>query len=156
MRRLINPLGLEGSLKGANSRAGWVPWVDCLLIGLGFVLLGSRFLFAPGVEIQLPSFGGPLPGVPVASVLSVRSGNMVIFEDAVFTERGLEAYLAEEKVRRAQVSLEELDRGVMLVQVDRDVSMQVFLRICEIAYASGFSKIQVASVERDTAEREEW
>lgn len=156
MRRLINPLGLEALLKGANSRAGWVPWVDCLLIGLGFTLLGSMFLFAPGVEIQLPSFRGPLSGVPVASVLSIRSGNMVIFEDAVFTEQGLEAYLAEEKVRRDRAPAAVQDRGVMLVQVDKDVSVQVFLRICEIAYASGFSKIQIAAVEQDAGEGGGW
>lgn len=156
MRRLINPLDLEESLKGANSRAGWVPWVDCLLIGLGLVLLGSRFLFAPGVEVQLPSYGGPLAGVPVASVLSIRSGNMVVFEDAVFTEQGLEAYLTEEGIGGNQKTLEAEDRGVLLVQADRDVSMQVFLRICEIAYASGFSQIQIAAVERGVDESEGW
>ena len=156
MRRSINPLNLESSLKGANSRAGWVPWVDCLLIGLGLALLGSRFLFAPGVEIQLPSYSGPLAGRPVTSVLSIRSSNMLIFEDAVFTEHGLGVYLGEEGKRRMQAGLDPLDRGVILVQVDKDVNMQVFLRVCEIAYASGFSQVQIAAIERNVVVREGW
>lgn len=133
-----------------------MPWLDCLLIGLGFVLLSSTFLFPPGIGIQLPSYAGPLSGQPVSSVLSVRSGNMMIFEDAVFTERGLQAYLSDEMQRREREGLGAVDRGVILVQFDKEVSMQVFLKICEIAYASGFSQVQVAAVEQTPVMREEW
>lgn len=149
MRNIIHPLHLEASLRGANSRVGWVPWVDCLLICLGLILLSSHFLFPPGVGMTLPSFSGPLAGKPVAAVLSARSGNMIIFEDSVFTERGLQSYLEGQNADRKAQGLAPVDRGVLLVQLDQSVSVQVFLNICELAYNAGFSEIQIAATERD-------
>ncbi len=123
------------------ARLSFWPFVDLCVIALFFFLFGSKFIVAPGVEIELPR----LDKVQIAianeyDVLTVseRGGEeMVIFRGMVLNMETFRKQLGQLGVDREGYTL--------LVRSDEGVSMQTLVSLSEIAGAAGYDRIQLAA-----------
>ncbi len=136
------PLGLRDRLAPPPRDLDVLFWVNAGLIALFFSLLGSRFVLAPGLPVgvagglELPRTGTVSPRAAEV-VVSYRRDNMILFEGGVYELANFRGVL--ERYARS-------NRGAaMIVRVDRQVSMQGFVDLCEIARAAGFAYVQVAA-----------
>ncbi len=143
---ITRPLELESRLSPPPRDLDFVAWVNVAVIGLFFSLLGSRFVLAPGVPIgvgdqsglELPQGGGTAESPGTASVVvSYRRDNVILFEGGMYSLPDLRKQMADYAKKHPG--------AVMLVRADRQVSMQAFLDLCDMAKAVGFSHVVVAA-----------
>ena len=143
---ITRPLDLESRLSPPPRDLNFVAWVNVGMIALFFGLLGSRFVLAPGLQIgvgepgaiELPSTGPASAGTAAASVVvSYRRDNVILFEGGMYTLAELRKHL-EGYVRSHP-------GAVMLVRADRQVSVQAFFDLCDMARAVGFASVQAAA-----------
>lgn len=150
---LSSPFGLQRYLRRAEAGFDLVPFIDFLSILLLFGLVSSGLVFSPGFTLDLPeSRENRLAGLPVTGILTLRT-NMILFDGSrrnpLNLEQALSDYLKSEGVA-------EVGKGrprVLLVKLDRDVSMDQFLEITEIARRAGFDRVQVAGDRRREGNR---
>lgn len=155
-----NPFHLRSSLREKlEARLEAVPLFNVLLIAVLLTLLGSRFVFAPGLSVALDengeisggnaSAGTParlilpktsvmLSGAETSSVLTVKSDSMFILDGRIYEN------LAEAFARGSGGNAAEKNRGTLLVKIDRAVSVQGLFKIAELAGEAGFSALQIA------------
>ena len=148
---LSSPLDLQSRVLRPQVQFDFVPFLDLCIVALLFTLLHSELVFAPGLTIDLPeSRAERLEGLPVTAVLTLRE-NMVLFDGGRFTlgnlESGFRRYLQEV----ASSPGPKRQDPVLLVKLDRQVGMQPFLTVCEIARVAGFARVQIAAL-TDSAE----
>jgi biopolymer transport protein ExbD len=143
---ITRPLDLQSRLNPVPRDLDFFAWVNVAVVGLFFVLLGSRFVLAPGMPvgvggtkgIDLPQMAGAAEGAgPASVVVSYRRDNVILFEDGMYTLPELRKHM-ENYVRQHP-------GAVMLVRSDRQVSMQAFLDLCEMARSVGFASVLVAA-----------
>lgn len=150
---ITRPLELESRLSPPPRDLDFVAWVNVAVIVLFFGLLGSRFVLAPGLPvgvggpgvIDLPSVGVAAgdPG-PVSVVVSYRRDNVILFEGGMYSLTDLRRQMA--------VYTAKHPGAVMLVRADRQVSMQAFLDLCDMARSVGFANVLVAAENSAAAE----
>lgn len=150
---ITRPLDLQSRLSPPPRDLDFFAWVNVGLIVLFFGILGSRFVLPPGesIDVQqdgvvdLPESAGRVDGGTEASVVvSYRRDNVILFEGGMYTLVELRRKLTE--------YTREHPHAVMLVRVDRQVSVQAFLELCDMARETGFARVLAAS-ERPAAER---
>lgn len=118
---------------------------DVFLIALLFTLFSSKFILAPGVEIEL-SQSMQLPKVDAAklgsaivddsvSVLNLRGKSMIIYGGRVHTKDSFERAFQSSKPQG----------GVLLIKADSGVSGELLLDIASSAAAAGYKKVILAS-----------
>ncbi len=142
---ITRPLELQSRLSPPPRDLDFFAWVNVGVIVLFFGLLGSRFVLAPGMPIgvtdeslALPEVNGAVDGaVPAAVVVSYRRDNVILFEGGMYTAAELRKHL--------QAYAAEHPHAVLLVRADRQVSMQSFLQLCEMAREVGFAKVLAAA-----------
>ncbi len=143
---ITRPLELESRLSPPPREFDFVAWVNVAVIVLFFSLLGSRFVLAPGVPVgmsdagglDLPSAGAAAEGNPAASVVvSYRRDNVILFEGGMYTLDDLRKQMADYAKKHPG--------AVMLVRADRQVSVQAFFKLCDMARAVGFASVQAAA-----------
>ncbi len=147
---ITRPLDLQSHLSPPPRDLDFFAWVNVGLIALFFGLLGSRFILAPGLPISvgsdaaidLPRMGGAIEAAgPASVVVSYRRDNVILFEGGKYT-------LVE--LRRPMEDYAKQHPGaVLLVRADRQVSMQAFLELCEMARQAGFAHV-LAAAEQST------
>ncbi len=144
---ITHPLELQSRLSPPPRDLDFFAWVNVGVIALFFTLLGSRFVLPPGTTIDLNGqqdpivlpIGGSLSETagPASVVVSYRRDNVILFEGGMYT-------LPE--LRKHMETYAKLHPGaVMLVRSDRQVSMQAFLDLCEMARSVGFANVLVAA-----------
>lgn len=142
-----------------EARLEAVPLFNVLLIAVLLTLTSSRFVFAPGVpislngnepgefsktvsgetpELVLADSSTVLPGVATSFVLTVKSDSMFVFDGHIYDK--LEDVFSEKNRRLIEAEAQ----GVLLVKLDRAVSVQGLFRIAELAGKAGFSSLQLA------------
>ena len=145
---LAEPFGLQRLRKASRPSFPFLALLDFCAIGSLLLLLSSRFIFSPGLSLDLPQGRGVVAqGVPAMNVLTVLSGegaDRLLFNGRVY---GLE------DPRFAQVLEEfatkyETVTSVLLVKLDQETGMQTFFQICEVARAAGVGRLHVASESR--------
>ncbi|MFI5335289.1 MAG: ExbD/TolR family protein [Opitutales bacterium] len=140
---ITRPLDLESRLSRPPRDLDVFFWVNLAAVALFFTLMGSRFVLAPGQLVQVGQTPGELPQITSAApgaasvVVSYRRDNMVIFDGGIHELRDLRQPM-ETYVRKHPGS-------VLLVRVDRQVSMQGFLDLCDLARKAGFIQVLVAA-----------
>lgn len=144
---ITRPLDLVSRLSPPPRDLDFFAWVNVALIVMFFGLLGSRFVLAPGLAmavgesgstIDLPALGTSTGGEGVASVVvSYRRDNVILFEGGMYSQQDLRKKMAEYIKRQPG--------AVLLVRADRQVSMQAFLDLCEMAKSVGFANVLVAA-----------
>jgi biopolymer transport protein ExbD len=134
---LTRPLELERHLTPPSRRLDVAPLFDVLLICVMFLLLGSRFVSAPGEGIQLPVMAGGAPaGVATVAVLTYKSDEMMILDGRVITLEGWQRLIERG---------DSAGEGVLLVKADADLPLQTLLRLAELARLAGYSALQIAA-----------
>lgn len=143
---ITRPLELETRLSPAPRDLDFVAWVNVGVIVLFFTLLGSPFVLAPGLPIgvdgqnvtELPHVAGASEHSGAASVVvTYRRDNVILFEGGMYTLAELQKHMEGYTKTHAN--------AVMLVRADRQVSMQQFLELCEMARSVGFVNVLVAA-----------
>lgn len=141
---ITRPLGLVTRLAPPPRDLDAYFWMNVAGVCLFFALLGSRFVLAPGLPVgveapgalELPQVGSTLPGA-ASVVVSYRRDNMILFEGGIYEFASFKPVLEGYAVRHPGAS--------MLVRVDKQVSMQGFLELCDLARAAGFTRVLVAA-----------
>jgi biopolymer transport protein ExbD len=143
---LTSPLELQSKLSPPPRDMDLMFWVNVGAVVLFFGLLGSRFVLAPGLPVQVSGTSAPAMELPQSAatapgaasvVVSYRRDNMVLFEGGIYELRELRGPM-EAYARRHP-------GAVMLVRIDRQVSMQGFLDLCDLARAAGFANVLIAA-----------
>lgn len=143
---ITKPLDFVSRLSPPPRDVDFVAWVNVAVIALFFGLLGSRFILAPGVDVQtgglapaldLPTAVGATSGTGAASVVvSYRRDNIILFEGGMYSpaelKRQLETYVAKHP------------GAVMLVRADRQVTAQALFELWDLAKQIGFSTVIMA------------
>tara|TARA_B100001248_G_scaffold220746_1_gene176675 strand:+ start:122020 stop:122505 length:486 start_codon:yes stop_codon:yes gene_type:complete len=144
MSTITSPLNFKKALTAPSLSFDVIALVDILIIALCFTLLGSRFIYAPGVAVDLPKVEqASLIGMPSVAVLTLKQKNMIFFEGRIYSAKTFQPHLLKESLE----GMEHSQEAVLLVKLGYDVDMQTFLSICERAREAGFSKVQVAAEE---------
>lgn len=141
---ITRPLDLEAKLAAPPRDLDVVFWVNVAAVGLFFALLGSRFILAPGMpvgvnqsaDLELPQVGSTMHGA-TSVVVSYRRDNMILFEGGIYEFSNFKPVL--DRYSRSHPG------ASMLVRVDKQVSMQGFLELCDLARAAGFANVLVAA-----------
>lgn len=142
---ITQPLELESRLSPPPRDLDFFAWVNVGLIAVFFGLLGSRFVLAPGMPIDvsggkgidLPQISGAVRDADKASVVvSYRRDNVILFEGGMYNLTELRKHM--------EAYAKKHPEAVMLVRFDRQVSVQAFLDLCEMARQVGFAHVQVA------------
>ncbi len=146
---LTSPFGLEDRLKPLGKNYNVFALLNIGLIALGFFLLSSRFILAPGVLIELPTVNAKSAlGIVVYDVLTINQQNMMLFDGRIYNLDTLFAALNRSKQQAQTSSESQVDNtgSILLVKMDKNTSMDVFLRVCEISYKAGYTQIQIAAL----------
>lgn len=137
---LARPFDLAGRLREPPFRVDSIPFVDLGLIALLALLLSQRFLFSPGVPIDLPRFEDPeaIIGARAEAVATVWNQRIVTVLGAYPLERMDAAF--------ANLSGNSPERPeTLLLLVDRETPLAELGRIYESARRAGFDRIQLAA-----------
>lgn len=126
-KRYLSPL------RGAQ----WgLSFMNFLVIGFGFYILSSQFLFAPGLNVNLPcAKEEALSGAFSASILTVVSDNMLLFEGCIYDRKGIKKVLKSSQKASS----------VLVIKCDQEVSMQIFFEVCQVAKKAGYTSIHIAA-----------
>lgn len=152
-REFLSPLGLVRRLEKPDTLPDTPAIATVLASALMLtVLVGSRFVFAPGVTVGLGSDEtvaltlpvatmGRLPGArteATLTVLALKQDDMAVWNGRIRTMDALAEDFPPSATRR----------GVLLLKADGSVSMNTFVRVLGLARRAGYSAVQIAAEER--------
>lgn len=137
---ITRPLDLESRLSPPPRDFTAVAWVNAGVIVLFFSLLGSRFVLAPGLLIELPKMdAASMTAVETSVVVNYRRDGVILFGTGMYSLAEVKDALAE------YVKTHPGARGSTLqVNPDKQVSAQALLAFGDIAAEAGFGNIVVA------------
>jgi biopolymer transport protein ExbD len=138
---ITRPFDFAAHLRRPSAHLEAVPFIDACLLLLFFAVLGSRFVLAPGVAIDLPATrGAPPDAVVTTRMLTVAENDgqeMLIYDGRIHR---FDSFAAALEAQRSELAGE-----VLLVRMDRDVSMRVWVKVCELAEQAGFVRVLMAA-----------
>lgn len=145
---IVQPFNFTSRLRQTSIGFEIVPFVDFCLILVFFTWLGSPFVVAPGLTVNLPAMENPTAdAVPTSRVLTVgevEGRELIIYDNRVQTLETLAQSFADHPAQGPG--------EVLLLRLKRDVSIQLLVRINELAARAGFAAVQIAAEpERTTA-----
>ncbi len=144
---ITRPLNLQNKLKRSSGSFDFIALLDVVVLALGFTLLSSRFIFAPGITVDLPRVGqGELTGMRTDAVLTIGANEMLLFEGAILNFDNFEGYLRDYFADESGAAL--------LIRADRSISMETLMEVAEMARAAGVDRVQIAATPPRTEERE--
>lgn len=140
---VTEPLELRKALTPLRRQMDVVPLVDMVLLAIMFMLLGSHFVVAPGVGIELSEWEGlptsassKIPGSAVVDVLTVKNTDSILFRGKFYSIGDFDRSSARPELMA--------NGGVLLVRVNSSVQVGVFFRIADWARTAGFDRVQLA------------
>lgn len=144
---ITQPLELASKLRSPPRDFDVFFWANAALIVLFFSLAGSQFVLAPGVPVGvgqspedsalvLPEMKATTAGA-ASVVVSYRRDEMILFEGGIYEFGNFRTVLEAYAKKHPGASL--------LVRVDKQVSMQGFLALCDLARGAGFANVLVAA-----------
>lgn len=141
MASLVDPLNLQQRLR-RRPQTGLdpTPFVDVLIILAVFALGVSRFVQAPGMELDLVranSFTHTL-ATPSAA-LTIDPYGSIFFQGLKIPEERLASTL------RAYIEQQSQDRLVLLVMADVSMNLEQLFGLMDTAREAGFHQVQLAA-----------
>jgi len=134
---ITRPLDLQSRLSPPPRDLDFFAWVNVALIVLFFSLLGSRFVLAPGLLIELPKMASAsLDAVPTSVVIGYRRDDLVLFEGGMYS-------LAEVR-KHLEAYARTYPGSVLQVNADRQVSAQALANLGLMAAEVGFKGVVLA------------
>lgn len=126
----------KGSLEAA-------PWATVMFLLVIFIMLGG-LLYTPGVHIQLP-VTDELPGVDKPMVtIAVDATGRLFFENQYVPPTSLSSLTnrLRELVQTAP------EKPVLVVQADKNVSLENLVRLTQMGRTAGFETTVLATLSR--------
>jgi biopolymer transport protein ExbD len=138
---ITRPFNFESHVTPPPTGLDVISFVNVCALLLFFGLLGSRFVIAPGLKLELPTTAGQPPDALVAprvlTVSEVDGREMLIFEGRILNLAAFERLLRD--------PAGTFGGEALLVRSDRDVSMALLVRVTEVATKAGFSDVLLAA-----------
>lgn len=118
------------------------PVAAVFLLLVIFVMFGS-LVYTPGVHIELPGSGsGDLPGTDRPSIfVALDANNRLFFANQLVSEREL-------KARFAQAVTNSPDPLTLVVQADKSVTLENYVRLTLMARDAGIRSSLLATLPR--------
>jgi biopolymer transport protein ExbD len=118
-------------------------WVFINTLAITFILFffNSRFIFSPGITIDLPHIAEPLTAVPTMGVLSISNDRLFFFDGHILSLENLRDMLDKFLDRHTQRP------AILLIRPDKNISVGTLCQVCAIAKSSGFHQVQIACLE---------
>lgn len=133
---ITRPLDLESRLSPPPRDFTAVAWVNAGVIALFFTLLGSRFVLAPGMLVELPTVDPAFASAEMTSVVvTYRRDNVLLFQE----DGGM--YTLAELEKRLTAYARNNPGSVLLVRADKQVSQQALVDLGAIAAKAGFTRM---------------
>ncbi|MDO8543970.1 MAG: hypothetical protein Q7S40_26310 [Opitutaceae bacterium] len=139
---ITRPLDLAAKLRPKPRSYDWLFFVNGGLIAWFFVLFGSRFVLAPGVDVdfQLPEIAGANAAARTSThYVRVINAGQIFAGDGLRNMDGLARWLREQARSVRNPSLQ--------IQAVRGTELSVIMEISGAARRAGFKDIQVAATE---------
>ncbi len=139
---ITRPLDLASHLRPKPRNYDALFFVNAGLIVLYFGLFGSRFVLAPGVDVdfQLPEIVGANAGARTTThYVRVVNAGQIFAGDGLRDREGLAHWLREQA--------RSVDHPSLQIQAGGGVEMSVIMEISGAARRAGFGAIQVAATE---------
>lgn len=144
---ITRPLDLESRLSPPPRDFTAVAWVNAGLIVLFFSLLGSRFVLAPGLLVELPKMDpGSMTAAETSVVLKYSRDDVILFGSGRYSPAELKNVFAEFMRKNPSA------RGsTLLVIADKQVSVQAQVELGTIAAEAGFRNMVVGGAPSDVS-----
>lgn len=137
---VTQPLDLQSHLRSPPRSYDVFYFADLALLGVFFMLMGSQFVLAPGMPMDLPVMEESTDlAQPADVVVSMRGDDGILFEGGLFPLEAFQSKLAEIVTARGAETV--------LVRVDRQVTAQGLLDLCAAARRAGAKNVQIAAEE---------
>ena len=139
----LEPLGLRAQLELSEANTlslQWVPYVNLLALAFGLLLLNSRWLCPPGIQLQLPKTSATSAygtALPVDDILIIDADKRLFFHHRSYDFSQLEQLFLKKK------------NDTLLLQADEHLPLAYVLQIMTIAKGCGYRAIQVATEVRE-------
>jgi biopolymer transport protein ExbD len=145
MSKLSQPLQFRQFLTNRKvSLIDPVPFVDLLFIGIFFASQASWFILTPGASVQLPvsHSQATVVGEPSA-ILTVGPNGLFFFDSRKISRPALRGQLADFVTESRNSSVAQ--PLLLLIKVDRQVSMELLFTLIDEAREAGFAEIHFAA-----------
>lgn len=150
MPYLHSPLGLRNHIKAPCLKLEWIPFLNILCIAFFLSLLSSKYIFAPGLTIDLPrATEKSLSGKGTSAILSVNEINLIFFEGNIYDLGNIEIAL---KTFINNNIDNTTPAPILLIKASKKTEMNTIFDLCKIARNVGFSNIQLAANINDGSE----
>lgn len=139
---ITRPLDLASRLSPPPRSLDFFFFINVGLLALFFALFGSRFVLAPGlgVDFRLPQASGARAGATgTTCYMSVLRSGQILTDNGLLTMAELPNWLKARAQRDRQ--------PVLLVGASDQVPVSDVARICSMAAAAGFIRVQLAAEE---------
>jgi biopolymer transport protein ExbD len=134
---IARPLDLASRLRPPQHGTGALHYVNVGLLGLFFLVFGSRFVLAPGlgVDFQLPQLPGAREGAVQTSpyVINVLRSGQIFTEDGLVDMAQLRGWL---KARAGGAS-----HPTLLIRASSGVTLAELVEIQGAAREAGFGRV---------------
>ena len=140
---ITRPLELSDRLREPPRSFDSLFFVNAVLLGLYFAIFGSRFVIAPGVELENPAFQVPASASAIAGAMPAALVIDLPRPGVVFTAEGQQNY-ARMAVWLQQQSTRWPGARVLVRADAQTVPMQDLLHVFELIRAAGF-EVQLAA-----------
>lgn len=142
---ILSPLNISQKLQKPSYSLDAAPFLNVLVVAFFFCLLGSHFLTAPGLSIDLPSAPQPLVHNEVTEqVLTLKLHNQIFFQGKIYSLQTIEQPLLHALETHTSTT------PALLIKMDKNISTEDLLKLCEIAKNAGYAKIHIASNSQPT------
>jgi biopolymer transport protein ExbD len=129
---------IRSSLKEPDASLEWGGVVSVLLFIFGLSLLGSRFVFSPGIEIGLPK-AKSVDLQATSGVLNLGPEGIIMFNNSILRIEDLsstvEQFLSHKK---------DPGKVILLICIDQWAPFGLVIRVTDILKSLGCDKIQIA------------
>lgn len=141
---ITRPLDLASRLRPAPRAMDGAFYANVVLLGLFFAFFGSRFVLAPGLELERSAFDLPRSSGAVAGAVSTTAVISVLGPGMIFTSQGRMSYDELARWLPTQVARGGEAEARLLVRADSRVAAQELMRLADLARNAGFSSVQLA------------
>jgi biopolymer transport protein ExbD len=132
-------LGLLQRLKRPEIKVDLIPVLDLMVLALLISLLFTRFVMLPGVRVDLPSTDLRMQhSASAVAVLTIGNKGMLFFDGSVYQLGTVERAFRHHLNGRGGQDV------VLLVKAEATMELQLFLELCRMAQAAGFTQVQIA------------
>jgi len=110
-----------------------ISMADIVLLLLIFFLLTSTYLVQPGIKVQLPRTAVKEAVTQEKITITITKSGAVYLEDKPV------------QISRFPYLLQDIGDKIVLIKADRDVTIDMTVRVMEIVKQSGASKFVIAT-----------